>query len=76
MQSVAASGNAVTLRQHHSLVDLPDEGYEPRVADPRIGVLGPTFYDYATPIDESLTVRLVARHRLEKRNPDAERSEA
>ncbi len=75
VRSVAASGDAVTLRQHHSLVKLPDDGYQPRVADPRVGVNGPTFYDYATPIDESLTVRLSARHRLEKRNPEAERSE-
>ena len=75
VRSVAASGEAVTLRQHHSLVELPGDGFEPRVADPRVGVFGPTFYDYATPIDESLTVRWVARHRLEKKNPEAARSE-
>ena len=75
VRSVAASGQAITLRQHHSLVELPDDGFEPRVADPRIGVNGPTFYDYATPIDESLTVRWVARHRLEKKNAEAARSE-
>ena len=75
VRSVAASGGAVTLRQHHSLVELPDDSFEPRLADPRVGVNGPTFYDYATPIDESLTVRWVARHRLEKKNPEAARSE-
>ena len=76
VRSVAASGEAVTLRQHHSLVKLPDDNFEPRVADPRIGVFGPTFNDYATPIDESLTVRWTARHRLVKRDPSAARSEA
>jgi len=76
VRSVAASGEAITLRQHHSLVALPDDAFEPREADPRIGVFGPTFHDYATPIDESLVVRWVARHRLEKQNPDAARSEA
>lgn len=75
VESVAASGEAVSLRQHHSLVQLPDDDYRPREADPRIGVSGPAFYDYATPIDEHLVVRWVARHRLEKRNPRAERSE-
>jgi hypothetical protein len=75
VQSVAASGEAVTLRQHHSLVKLPDDGYEPREADPRIGVFGPMFHDYASPIDESLQVRWVARHRLEKKDPSAARSE-
>jgi hypothetical protein len=75
VRSVAANGESVTLRQHHSLVELPDDAYRPRILDPRIGVLGPTYYDYATPIDEELAVRLVARHRLAKRNPEAARSE-
>ena len=37
---------------------------------------GPTVRDYATPIDEDMRIRWVARHRLEKADPDAERSEA
>jgi len=76
VNAVAATGQAVTLRQHHSFVRLPDDGYETRVADPRVGVNGPTIHDYATPIDEDLRVRWVARHRLEKRDPSAARSEA
>jgi hypothetical protein len=75
VQSVAASGDAVTLREHHSLVELPETPLEPRVADPRIGVFGPTFHDYATPIDENVRVKWVARHRLEKKDPGAARSE-
>jgi hypothetical protein len=75
VSSVAASGEAVTLRQHHSFVELPAEPLEPRVADPRIGVFGPTFHDYATPIDENLRVKWVARHRLKKKDPSAARSE-
>jgi len=76
VRGVAATGSAITLRQHHSLIKLPDDGYEPRVADPRIGTNGPTIQDYGTSIGEDLVVRLVARHRLEKKNPDAARSEA
>ena len=76
VNSVAASGESITLRVHHSLIKLPDAGYEPRVADPRVGVNGPTIVDYATAIDEDLRHRWVARHRLERRDPDAERSEA
>lgn len=76
VRSVAASGEAITLRQHHSLVKLPGDGYRPRELDPRIGALGPTFYDYAVPIDEQLAVQFVARHRLQKRDPSASRSEA
>jgi len=75
VQGVAATGEAVTLRQHHSFIQLPGPGFETRIADPRVGVNGPTLYDYATAIDEDMRVRLAARHRLEKRNPEAERSE-
>jgi hypothetical protein len=69
VQSVAASGDAVTLREHHSFVELPAKPFETRAADPRIGVFGPTFHDYATPIDENVRVKWVARHRLEKKDP-------
>jgi len=74
VNGVAASGDAITLRQHHSFIQLPDAGYHTRIADPRIGVNGPTVFDYATPIDEDMHVRFAARHRLEKANPSAERS--
>lgn len=74
VNGVAASGNAITLRQHHSFIQLPGPGYKTRVADPRVGVNGPTLYDYATPIDEDRTVRLAARHRLERTDPSADSS--
>lgn len=76
VNSVAASGEAVTLRVHHSIIMLPDDNYQVRFADPRIGTNGPTIQDYGTDIDTDKTVRLVARHRLEKANPNAARSEA
>ena len=76
VEGVAATGNAITLRQHHSMIKLPDDNYKPRLADPRIGTNGPTVQDYSSPIGEDLQVRLVARHRLEKKNPRAARSEA
>ena len=76
VQGVAATGGAITLRQHHSFIRLPDDGYRTRTADPRVGVNGPTVYDYATAIDEDTRQRWVARHRLEKRNPGPGPSEA
>lgn len=76
VSGVAATGNAVTLRQHHSIVKMPDDNYKPRLADPRIGTFGPTIQDYGTNIDQGMAVRLVSRHRLEKVNPNAVRSEA
>ncbi len=75
VRGVAVNPEAVTLRQHHSFIRLPDDGYRPRVADPRIGVNGPTIFDYATPIDADLRLRLTARHRLQKRNPGPAPSE-
>ena len=75
VRGTAASGDAITLREHHSLVQLPDSGYRPRAADPRVGFFGVTFADYATPIDQPLEVRWIARHRLRKKHPGRAPSE-
>ncbi|MDE3052448.1 MAG: zinc-dependent metalloprotease [Gemmatimonadota bacterium] len=67
---MAPDGEAVTLREHISLVQLPDAGFRPRAWDPRIGYFGVTFNDYAQPIDQPLQQRWIDRHRLERVNPD------
>lgn len=72
----AANAEAVTLRQHHSFVRLPDDGYRPRRFDPRVGFFGPQFQDYAAPLGESMQRHFIARHRLEKKDPEAPVSEA
>ncbi len=76
LRSVAPSADAVTVRLHHSFVELPDDGYKPRELDPRSGFNGISYQDYSTPIGEDITKRYAVRHRLEKRNPEAELSEA
>ncbi len=73
--SVTPTGNAMTVRQHHSFVELPDDGYVRRKADPRAGFNGITYMDYAVPLGESLTRRYIARHRIEKKDPSAAMSE-
>ncbi|HUF74719.1 MAG TPA: zinc-dependent metalloprotease, partial [Longimicrobiales bacterium] len=73
--SVAATGEAASIRLHHSFVELPGEGYEPRAFDPRAGLLSLSYEDYAVPITEPMTQRLIVRHRLEKRDPGAAVSE-
>jgi hypothetical protein len=73
--SVAATGEAASIRLHHSFVELPDDGYEPRAFDPRAGYLGLSFEDYAAPITEPTTQRFIVRHRLEKRSPGAAMSD-
>jgi hypothetical protein len=75
IRSVTPTPNVVTVRQHHSFVQLPDDQYKPRKFDPRAGYFGTSFYDYATPIHEPIEKRFINRHRLEKKNPNAAMSE-
>lgn len=58
-----------TLRQHVSLLQLPDASYTPRELDPRVGFFGITFRDYAQPIQGALEQRWIARHRLQRVDP-------
>jgi hypothetical protein len=66
---IAPEGRAITLRQHLSLVKLPDDGYRPRAMDPRVGYFGVAFRDYSQPVQSPLEVRWAARHRLTRANP-------
>ncbi len=76
LQTVAPNTQFLTVTQHHSFVELPDDGYRKRAFDPRSGALFISYQDYATPIQESITKRYIRRHRLEKKNPDQAISEA
>lgn len=75
VRSVTPTSDAITVRQHHSFVELPDDNFESREFDPRAGYFGISYQDYSTPVSESLTKRFVTKHRLKKKNPDAEMSE-
>src|SRR3954462_5339003 len=67
--------SAVTLREHHSFVQLPDLKYTPRKLDPRAPSFGILFYDYASPIDQPVEKRWIQRHRLPKKEPSPAMSE-
>jgi hypothetical protein len=69
--SVAATGEAASIRIHHSFVELPDDDYEPRRFDPKAGYGSSSYQDYAAPLGEDMTQRLIRRHRLEKQTPGA-----
>ena len=73
--SVTPSADSVTLREHASLVELPDANYKPRWDDPRAGYGGLTFVDYSVPIGEPMQMHYIRRHRLEKKDPNAAVSE-
>ncbi len=66
---------SVTLRQHHSLIELPDNNYKTRKFDPRAGVFNIDYLNFAASLAEPLNKRLIVRHRLSKKNPGATLSE-
>lgn len=81
LPTVVPDPTSVSVHMHHSFIRLPDDGYEPLPFDPRSGVIGVSddgngFLDYATAIGEELRINYGRRHRLEKKNPEAEFSEA
>ena len=76
LRSVVPDANSITVRTHHSFVQLPDDNYEPREFDPRGGFYATSYQDYATPIGEPIVKRFINRHRLQKKNPGAAVSEA
>ena len=76
IRSVTPTSSLVTVHQHHSFVELPDDNYKPRIFDPRSGSFSMSYLDYATPVNESIRKRYIYRHRLEKKNPNAAVSEA
>jgi hypothetical protein len=76
VKSVTPSSDAITLRLHHSFVQLPDNQYEKRDFDPRSSFNSLAYMDYATPVSEPVEKYLTVRHRLKKKDPNAKISEA
>ncbi|CAN5417935.1 zinc-dependent metalloprotease [soil metagenome] len=74
--TVAPSTEAITVRMHHSFVQLPDNKYETRVFDPRSSFYNVSYFDYSTPVSEPIIKYLAVRHRLQKKDPSAAFSEA
>ncbi len=75
IRSVVPTPSSITVREHHSFVQLPDGNYKPRKFDPRAGYFSTSYYDYATPISEPIEKRFITRHRLSKKDPSAAMSE-
>src|ERR1044071_30217 len=76
VRQVVPVPEAITVRERHSLVQLPPAGFKPRVFDPRAGYQDIAYMDFATPIEEPVTKRYITRHRLQKKDPTARVSEA
>ncbi|MCH8493071.1 MAG: zinc-dependent metalloprotease [Idiomarina sp.] len=75
VRSVTPEPTAITVHLHHSFIQLPDDGYQPRAFHPSSGYYARGFQDYAAPLRESMDQRFISRHRLEKKDPSAAISE-
>lgn len=75
VQAIAPSTEALTVRMHHSFVELPDNNYTPRKYDIRSSFSGTSYYDYGSDISEPIQKMVINRHRLNKKDPTAAISE-
>ncbi|WP_340074041.1 zinc-dependent metalloprotease [Leptobacterium sp. I13] len=75
IQSVTPNAKYVSVVEHHSFIELPDNQYKPRRYDPRSGSFMFSYYDYATPVDQPIKKQFITRHRLQKKDPTASISE-
>jgi len=76
IRSVTPNASLVTVAEHHSFIELPDDNFEKREFDPRSGSYPFSYYDYATPVESPILKQFITRHRLAKKNPNQEISEA
>ncbi len=75
--SVFGTGSlsTVSVIMHHSMVRLPEERMQPRLADDRVGYFEVRQYDYSIDEHRAPRRRMINRWRLEKEDPGADVSE-
>ena len=76
VNAVTPSNEAITVRMHHSFVELPDQNYHARTYDIRSGYFGTSYFDYGSDFSEPIEKMIINRHRLQKKDPNAAVSEA
>jgi len=76
VKEVTPNPYAITLKMHHSFIRLPDDAYTPRPYIAKSGYWDVSFKDYAQPINQNIERKVIGRHRLKKKDPSAEISEA
>jgi hypothetical protein len=67
-------GRNVSIKVHHTFMNMPEEGYEPRMDDPRVGY----FFTQTNDMTSTQTTNyrdMIHRWRLVKKNPNAAVSE-
>jgi hypothetical protein len=76
IKQVSPEPSSISVHLHHSLIRLPDANYKTRKFVPYSGFWPVSFEDYSAPLEKSMTKQIIPRHRLFKKNPLAELSEA
>ncbi|MDP5190115.1 zinc-dependent metalloprotease [Rheinheimera baltica] len=76
VKQVTPAAEAISVHLHHSLIALPEPGYQSRDFHPYSGFWPVEYMDYASAFDAPIVKRLLPRHRLEKKDPTAALSEA
>ncbi|WJG11269.1 zinc-dependent metalloprotease [Aliiglaciecola sp. LCG003] len=76
LRQVAPSPDSISVHLHHSLIELPDDKYQPRRFHPYSGFWKVGYQDYSTAIDEPMEQKFIPRHRLAKKDPAAKVTEA
>ncbi|MBO3459653.1 zinc-dependent metalloprotease [Aetokthonos hydrillicola Thurmond2011] len=66
-----ADNRSFNLRVHYSLSELPENNYQPRLADDRIGYFITAYQDLSNDDHRDPFVRYINRWHLEKQNPTA-----
>lgn len=74
VRNIAPDPKLISFQVRHSLIKLPEPGYQPRRFDPRGGTFSSTVLDFAAPLGDEIVYRLSNRFRLEKTDPTAARS--
>lgn len=64
LRNVTPNAQNISVNLHHSFVKLPDDGFEMRPFFPGSGAIPFSFFDYSSPVTESLEKRFIIRHRL------------
>jgi hypothetical protein len=74
--SLAPDPTAITINMHQSFIALPDDQYKTRRFDSRSSFQQFSYMDFSAPMSEPIVKRFIRRHRLQKKDPLAARSEA
>ncbi|MEM8712773.1 MAG: DUF5117 domain-containing protein, partial [Planctomycetota bacterium] len=67
-RATAPDGAALSFIQRIGFVQLPDNGYERRRFDPRMGAFSTSYLDYGVDLASPIEQRLAVRHRI-RRDP-------